>query len=67
MLLVSLAFLTVGYTLLYAGIKGGPAPGKDAWARAPWLLWQQAFSQLRTEAAQTRAATAALASRAGRG
>jgi hypothetical protein len=52
MLVVSLAFLTVGYTLVYAGIKGGP---KDAWARAPWGLWVEAFKQLGTEASQVQA------------
>ena len=51
MLLVSLAFLTVGYTLLYAGIKGGPG---GQYARAPWVLWTQSFAQLSQEASDQR-------------
>lgn len=50
-LAVALVFGTVGYTLLYAGIKGGP---NGQWARAPWLLWVDAFGELQKEAKATQ-------------
>ena len=50
-LTVALLFATVGYTLAYAGIKGGPG---GQWARAPWLLWVQAFAELQKEATAAR-------------
>lgn len=51
-LAVALVFGTVGYTLIYAGMKGGPG---QAWAHAPWLLWVDAFKELgsETQAAQS--------------
>jgi hypothetical protein len=61
MLLVALAFMTVGYTLLYAGIKGGPS---DQWARQPWTLWSDAFNQLGTEASQRQAGITSAVQRA---
>lgn len=53
MLIVSLAFLTVGYTLLYSGLKGGC---NDEFVKAPWTLWSKAFDQLGIEAKSQQAA-----------
>lgn len=51
MLVVALLLGTVGYTLLYAGIRNPTVSGHRT-ALEPWLLWVQAFRQLNTEAAQ---------------
>lgn len=50
MLVVCLGFLTVGYTLLYAGIKNPTTSSGDEAARKPWELWVDAFKQLGVEA-----------------
>lgn len=60
MLLVAIGFMTVGYTLLYAGIKGGP---NEEWARAPWQLWVDASKTLSAEAKRTAAQNAAAISK----
>lgn len=43
----------VGYTLLYAGMKGGPS---GQWAHQPWLLWVAAFQEIGSEAQHVRTA-----------
>jgi hypothetical protein len=46
-LVVAIAMGAAGFTLMYAGIKGGP---HNAWARQPWLLVIAAAKSLKREA-----------------
>lgn len=58
MLLISLACMAAGYTLLYAGWRPGQ---NDEYAHAPWLLWIDAFKALGSEAVATQPKGATLA------
>lgn len=50
MLLLSTAFMVVGYCLLFAGIRGGP---NQKYARAPWTLLVDAAKHVPNAAGQT--------------
>lgn len=54
MLIIAICAITVGYTLVYAGMR----PGKnDKYALAPWLLLVDASKQLNAEAAKAAKGT----------